>query len=1832
MNNPKEVVEMKHKFKMPSRIKNYKIEKEFCTIENGHICIANNININEKVLIKIYDKELIQYKTEELSLINNEIFMLRLINHRHCLKLYEIIESPSYVFLVMEYFNGITLSEFIKQKKKLAEDDALNIYKQIVSVLVYIHDMNIGHLNISSNNIYIDNANNIKIFEFKYSVFYSSKSKVKCECLGDKLFLSPELCLKKQCNPELSDIWSSAAILYMLAVGEHPFLTKNELDSQKSIMKGEFRLPTTMSKIMQDFFKTAFEVKEESRYTIEKMFKCALFRQKNITTDTLPLGLNVLSAKYPIDQRALTICKNYFNLDQDELKQKLFDNVFDPETSLYKQIVSKFTNKKVSSDGDLISKKYSNYVNNTKYYYDEKIVKKNIQTNLNKEFDVKQVSKEKEDDITTVQQSSLIKLDDLLQSYETYKKDPKSLEKRPKVNRKAEEEKKKEKQEAFENQKAKLEGKDKENKESKENTDKKSILKKKNSKVIQKESLNFGPDELRNKSKERKSVYDKKSNFKNLNSRRFSSNVNMDRELENSLEKFKNFQINQINKKSSMKKKYLNQNDIIEESKEEDENQKKKGGVKIKEEDYLEIPRRMPKRNKSLYQKKSEIKDDDDELDEKLDLELSRKSSRRAKSFYGKKAENNSLEKEEPTIVRKNSARKMKSKSFYQKKSIPKIDDKDKEKLKEENEILRKNSKKIANPSSQKKENDNNSLSSSFSLSEEKNDVHDIDSTKKNINSRKSNKNLKKVSFQANDFNFLENTGSKRESIEKKPSLKERSSIEKKPSLKETNDDFIKKKPSLKIRSSMKKDSIKIEEPSEKPENNNDNNNNLESSTKIESERKNSSNENKPQSNAGTEKKSKNETELKRIRKQLESKYASLAQPNISKSNKKAKGSTRKSVNINNEDMFKNQAVFLSKSELRKKKSKDDYNVNEKDIINEEEDISADTPKFKKKKEEKIKNEEEEQKKLEEEKKRKKEEEQKKKEEEDEINRRKEQEEKIKKEIEEENKRKEVEKKIHEKRLRNRKKDDDLERREKEDNEERQRIRDRERAEKLMEEERKQEEEEERKRQLEEEEQKKQKKEEEERRRLIREERDRRRKERDEEDRKKEKEDKIRKEKEKERLKKEEDDKIKKWKEEAKKKKENEEKKRIAEEERLKKEEEDERRARREENEVKRQLEEQENNRRLEEYKNKQKEEEDKRKKRENLRKQKEEEQRQKREKEAKERRNKFMKKDVPKKKGGDSSDSGSGSEDDDDSKNLKTLPNQDSNKMKKTFNFHSNPFDFFKPNENNENDSEEESSPRVKKKPKQRSKRTSNEEQPKKKPSVKAKYNDFLKFSQGDKIASESDGSESSSDEEEKKNNKNNEKKKLSKSIEVRKNSNNNKKNSLYNKFNNYFFHENTFSDDLTKNKKNKDNKDSKANQDSMNAKKGFYHYQNNPTKEEKRVVDKRFELRTVNTTGAERFNQLNTDTITEESHDNNKKSKEGKNKKNKFVKQNSVEVRKANELNGKADNDILSVKFKRGRNKNNMENRQNNSVAYNHDMNLENENNAPKSKANQNKNNLKKVKNEKDKEKEKNKKQKKAPKNIVQNLMTDFDQTMEEYSSIYATYNTSTKGAKAIKGFNEKNSKLKNSKSKLKTSKSKNLNSQSKLKTAKSKIKSNLKNGIDKKQTSKITSNNPLNNSVNEKSKNLNHSLNINNKDDKIRTNSMDKRKAKAKIKKDKEKDGKLKGKKGSNKDLNNLKNGNSNHASSNVIKIKRSTTNMSSELREEDLTLYRGQIDYNNVSIKNVEESIGDLMMKYKKKGFTCIKKSREQFIFVKGPNTHHVELMKLGNGLLYFCVTK
>ena len=556
------------KFNIPAKIKSYKIERELCIISNAHICLGTNLNIKEKVLIKIYDKETIQNNSEEIYLINNEISIISLINHKNVLKLYEIIESPSYIFLIMEYFNTTKLIDYIKSKKKFTEDECINIYKQIISILLYFREMNIGHLNLNPNDIFIDNSNNIKLCDFKYGVFYSTQDKVKCQYIGDANFLCPELLSDKSCFPDYADIWSSGVILYLLIVGQLPFKGINNYDLQKKIMGAEFALPLNISKNMQELIKNIFEVKIEQRYNLDKILSSNLFKEKKINKNNLAKGFNILSTKYPYDERVLNICKTYYNIDTDELKQKLNKNIFDPQTSLYKQIINKFVRKKISSEIDLYSKKFINYIDNKKNFFDNNLKNSNIKDNLDKYQEIKDGNPKIIENIKNKQTNTLIKLEELIQKY-------KNIIEKEKEKEKEEEEEKEEKEEEKEKEEKEEENnKEEENRENKDIKENNLEENKENKENIPENKINV-PE---NKYKHRRSVnyYPKKfhkfntyENQLNLGRRR-SSAVDTKEQIKETLEKLHsiNIDINQIEHRSKKSNKYLPKSkDIIKEVK-----------------------------------------------------------------------------------------------------------------------------------------------------------------------------------------------------------------------------------------------------------------------------------------------------------------------------------------------------------------------------------------------------------------------------------------------------------------------------------------------------------------------------------------------------------------------------------------------------------------------------------------------------------------------------------------------------------------------------------------------------------------------------------------------------------------------------------------------------------------------------------------------------------------------------------------------------------------------------------------------------------------------------------------------------------------------------------------------------------------------------------------------------------------------------------------------------------------------------------------------------------------------------------------------------------------
>ena len=407
---------------IPSSIKSYKIEKKTYKLTNMNLYTGTNTEIKEKVLIQVFPKETIKSDPNEVSLINNHTFLMKILNHKNILKLYEIIETKTHLFLIYEYFKGMKLSDYISLKKGLKEDESISIFKEILSTLVYIHDMYLCNLNINADNIIIDSLNKIKICDFKYGHFYTSQERYRTSFIGECYSTCPELHSKKQYNPETADIWSCGIVLYHMLTGHLPFEGKKDLEIIRSIIRGDYTIPKEIKPDMANLIKGLLEKDGEKRLKINDLFIQPVLEDNNISRSSLSQGLNVLTTKIPVDPIVLNLCSNIFKINEKKIKKDLENNNFTPITSLFNQIVTKLKNKNIKTINDLCSQKFISYLNNQENYLTQEEQINNIKNYLLKEQEIKKNSEEIQATILNNFYQISKGLDDIRRQYKQEKK------------------------------------------------------------------------------------------------------------------------------------------------------------------------------------------------------------------------------------------------------------------------------------------------------------------------------------------------------------------------------------------------------------------------------------------------------------------------------------------------------------------------------------------------------------------------------------------------------------------------------------------------------------------------------------------------------------------------------------------------------------------------------------------------------------------------------------------------------------------------------------------------------------------------------------------------------------------------------------------------------------------------------------------------------------------------------------------------------------------------------------------------------------------------------------------------------------------------------------------------------------------------------------------------------------------------------------------------------------------------------------------------------------------------------------------------------------------
>ncbi len=176
---------------------------------------------DRSVALKILKKEFMsneEYRTR----FRNESRAVSLLNHDNIVKIFDVSNTESLQYIVMEHIEGITLREFLDKQKVLDWKEALIIVVQVLRALQHAHDKGVIHRDIKPQNILLYNQL-IKVTDFGIASFKRGDIiSVDTEVLGSARYISPEQA-EGRYTDECSDIYSVGVVLYEMLTGVTPF-------------------------------------------------------------------------------------------------------------------------------------------------------------------------------------------------------------------------------------------------------------------------------------------------------------------------------------------------------------------------------------------------------------------------------------------------------------------------------------------------------------------------------------------------------------------------------------------------------------------------------------------------------------------------------------------------------------------------------------------------------------------------------------------------------------------------------------------------------------------------------------------------------------------------------------------------------------------------------------------------------------------------------------------------------------------------------------------------------------------------------------------------------------------------------------------------------------------------------------------------------------------------------------------------------------------------------------------------------------------------------------------------------------------------------------------------------------------------------------------------------------------------------------------------------------------------------------------------------------------------------------------------------------------------
>lgn len=167
------------------------------TLGKGHFAVvklARHVFTGQRVAVKVIDKS--KLAGEAAGQLLQEVRCMKLVQHPNVVRLYEVIDTHSKLYLILELGDGGDMFDHImRHEGGLAEGRAKHYFAQIVHAISYCHKLHVVHRDLKPENVvFFQEQGVVKLTDFGFSNRFQPGKMLTTSC-GSLAYSAPEILL-----------------------------------------------------------------------------------------------------------------------------------------------------------------------------------------------------------------------------------------------------------------------------------------------------------------------------------------------------------------------------------------------------------------------------------------------------------------------------------------------------------------------------------------------------------------------------------------------------------------------------------------------------------------------------------------------------------------------------------------------------------------------------------------------------------------------------------------------------------------------------------------------------------------------------------------------------------------------------------------------------------------------------------------------------------------------------------------------------------------------------------------------------------------------------------------------------------------------------------------------------------------------------------------------------------------------------------------------------------------------------------------------------------------------------------------------------------------------------------------------------------------------------------------------------------------------------------------------------------------------------------------------------------------------------------------------------